>query len=138
VYHGSIKGAANPSCRSSASPETEEGAAGTDSPGMGGGAIGAPLVRPPLPRWMPLVPTGEPLTPRLNWVEGEDPPELRRKKPWTPQATNNKKNFLQHWREERSRRGGCVFPRFLFFFSLFPLKDSINIEAVINAQGVGG
>jgi hypothetical protein len=44
VYHGSIKGAANPSCGSSASPETEEGAAGTDSPGMGGGGIGASTI----------------------------------------------------------------------------------------------
>ena len=44
VYHGSIKRAANPSYRSSASPETEEGAAGADSPEMGGGAIGASTI----------------------------------------------------------------------------------------------
>ena len=42
-----------------------------------------PLGRPPLPRWTPLVLTGEPPTLRLNWVEGEDPPVLRKKKPWT-------------------------------------------------------
>jgi hypothetical protein len=43
-YQGSIKGKANPSCRSLASPETEEGGTDTDSPGTGGEATGASTI----------------------------------------------------------------------------------------------
>jgi hypothetical protein len=44
VYQGSINGKANLSRRSSASPETEEGGADTDSPGTGGEATGASTI----------------------------------------------------------------------------------------------
>jgi hypothetical protein len=83
------------------------------------------------------VPTGEPPTPRLNWVEGEDPPELRKKKPWTPQATNNK-NFLFTAVERREKFEGRLFVSSFLFFFLFLPKGPINIGAAINAQGAGG
>ena len=44
MYQGSIKGKANPSRRSSTSPEMEEGGAGTDSPGAGGEATGTSTI----------------------------------------------------------------------------------------------
>ena len=44
MYQGSIKGKANPSRRSSVSPETEEGGAGTDSPGTGREATGTSTI----------------------------------------------------------------------------------------------
>ena len=44
AYHGLSKGATNPSCGSSASPETGEGDAAPDSPEMGGGTIGASTI----------------------------------------------------------------------------------------------
>jgi hypothetical protein len=117
VYQGSINGKANPSRRSSASPETEEGGADTDSPGTGGEATGASTIASVdatgtargASNPSPVLGCGEGPTGALEEEEAIDHSEEQRKK--------KKKNFLQ-----RTRRRGRLGERAFSFSenSFFP------------------